>query len=194
MKIYTPTDELPRLAESSTPEQWSTAGRMLFERKLYSAARNCFHRASLPREEAIANAYELRDEAERAPFGQSGTVAEVRRRDAFIRAAKAFLLCAEEYNKPVYFCRAAECFEETKEDIIAAETYYRGGDFTKTILVYCRLRMYDEATVILQDKRECVRQDMGGSLVEGARLHYLKRIAKDSEFVVSLSKLTNNVF
>ncbi|KAK0475066.1 P-loop containing nucleoside triphosphate hydrolase protein [Armillaria novae-zelandiae] len=54
---YTPGSDAPRLASSSTPEEWASKGRELFHRKQFSHAKHCYVRANLPILASIAGAY-----------------------------------------------------------------------------------------------------------------------------------------
>ncbi|KAK2462120.1 hypothetical protein APHAL10511_006583 [Amanita phalloides] len=177
ISIRTAGEALPRLAETSTSEQWAHVGKMLFERKQYSQARNCFHRASLPREEAIAHAYALREHALRLPMSQHGS--ENVRRDAFIQAAEAFLSCSSKHSL-VYFRKSGECFEAATQYLRAAEAYYRSENYTESILLYRRVGNFDEAIAILIDKEDKVRPSVADDLRNAARLFYMSRAEKNS--------------
>src|ERR1700691_6117195 len=84
----TPGTDVPRLAVSSTPEEWADFGKSLFQHQRYVQAMHCFERAGMHREVAVANAYRLRDQARIIPSAHD------QREDAYIVAAEAFIECA----------------------------------------------------------------------------------------------------
>ncbi|KAI6114348.1 P-loop containing nucleoside triphosphate hydrolase protein [Pisolithus sp. B1] len=111
----TPTEDLPRLAVSSTPEEWAETGRSLFHHKRYTQAMHCFRRANMPREVRIAEAYHFRELA-RATVGTT-QLSEQRR--AFAKAADAFVNCGNEapsWEQQQYHRIAAVCYAHTAED------------------------------------------------------------------------------
>jgi hypothetical protein len=52
IQCCTPGSDVPRLAVSSTPQEWEKTGRTLFTNKRYIQAMHCFERAGLDREAA----------------------------------------------------------------------------------------------------------------------------------------------
>ncbi|KAF8641227.1 hypothetical protein AX17_000861 [Amanita inopinata Kibby_2008] len=171
--IQSADEELPQLAESSTPEQWSVIGRTLFDRKQYTQAVYCFRRASLPREEAMANAYALREGAERLPLGQPGSSAKIRRQNAYAAAAEAFLSCTS-YDL-VFSRRAGECFEICGRYLEAAQAHYCGENFTESVSCYRKIGKFDEAVQIVLDKGNKVRPEMAERVRSAGRLFYLSK-------------------
>jgi tetratricopeptide (TPR) repeat protein len=167
-------EDLPRLAQTSTPKEWAEAGKTLFERKQYTQARSCFERAGLPREMAIAHAYVLRQHASRLPIGKPGNSAEAARQDAFVQAADAFLSCSSKQSL-VYFRRSGECFEAAGRCLEAADAYYQGESYTESVLLYRRLGKFDEAVEIVFKTNDKVRQDVADDTKNAAKLYYLSR-------------------
>lgn len=188
-------EDLPRLAQTSTPKEWAEVGKTLFERKQYTQARSCFERAGLPREMAIAHAYVLREHASRLPTGKPGNSAEATRRDAFVQAADAFLSCSSKQSL-VYFRRAGECFEAAEKYLRAAEVYYQGESYTESVLLYRRLGNFDEAIAIVVDKNGKVRPEVADDTKSAAKLFYLSRTETelvDNEFAVKTNADTDIV-
>ncbi len=164
-------EDLLRLAETSTAEEWFDMGMLYFERKQYSEARSCFERASRSHERAIAHAYALREQASMLPTGKS---AEVARRHAFLEAAEAFRSCSSKHN-PVYSRRSGECFEAAEQYPQAAKAFYQGENYTQSVILYRRLGKFDEAIAIVFEKKYEVRQDVVDGVKDAAKLFYLSR-------------------
>jgi len=87
-----PGDSLPLLATASSSEAWLKQGRVMYGRRLYRQAAQCFRKAGAKLEEAIANAYEERKKA-KAAFRLAGrsTVAVAA---SFAHVAALFRICA----------------------------------------------------------------------------------------------------
>ncbi|KAI6166607.1 P-loop containing nucleoside triphosphate hydrolase protein [Pisolithus thermaeus] len=111
----TPTEDFPRLAVSSTSEEWAETGRSLSHHKRYTQAMHCFRRANMPREVRVAEAYHFRELA-RATVGIT-PLSEQRR--AFAKAADAFVDCGNEApsrEQQQYYRTAAECYARTVDN------------------------------------------------------------------------------
>ena len=183
------TEDLPRLAETSTAKEWAEVGKTLFERKQYTQARRCFERAGLPREMAMAHAYALREHASRLPIGKPGNSAEATRRDAFVQAAEAFLSCSSKQSL-AYFRRSGECFETAGRYLRAAEAYHQGESYTESVSSYRRIGKFDEAIAIMSKKNDKVRQDVADDTKNAAKLFYLSRT--ETELVDNKFTVKNN--
>ncbi|KAF8624782.1 hypothetical protein AX15_005672 [Amanita polypyramis BW_CC] len=181
-------EDLPRLAETSTHEQWADVGRELFKRKQYSQAHSCFQRAFLPHEGAIAHAYTLRERAAKLPTSRSGTTVETIRRDVYEQAAEAFIHCASEGDL-VYFRRSGECFEAAGKYLQAAHAYYRGKNFTESALLFRKVGKFDEAVAILLEKEREVQPEVVNNIKNAAKLFYLSRAEPDAEMLKKARQL-----
>ncbi|KAG6859929.1 hypothetical protein C0995_001823 [Termitomyces sp. Mi166 len=171
----TPTTDMPRLAVSSSREEWVSKGKELFERKKYFQAKHCYERASMPREMAIANAYYLREEAWKIPSGDSRHLKEQRHR-GFITAAEAFLGCAQGAgkNRTVYFRCAAECFALTTEKLRAAKMYLEAHEYDAAAKLFRRLGYFDEAVDVIKNYKQSMQSDTVQNIKEVARLFYFR--------------------
>ncbi|KAG6874166.1 hypothetical protein C0995_005584 [Termitomyces sp. Mi166 len=160
IKNCTPTTDMPRLAVSSSREEW---------------AKHCYERASMPREMAIANAYYLRGEAHKAPSGESRHLKE-QRHCGFITAAKAFLDCAQEAgkNRTEYFRCAAKCFELAAEELRAAKTYLEAHEYDTAAKLFRQLGRFDEAVDVIKNYKESMGSDIVQNIKEVARLFYFR--------------------
>ncbi|KAJ7293966.1 hypothetical protein C8J57DRAFT_1444990 [Mycena rebaudengoi] len=169
----TPGTDTPRLAISSTAEEWEEQGRKLFANKRYRQAKHCFERALRPRQVAMADAYYLRQEARKSPGGNSRRAIDARRA-AFLEAAAAFLDCAREDKTFAYFRIAAECFEDAGDDLQAAQAYQDAREFTRSAELWRKLGRFDEAVAIVKAHKKEVRPDVVDKVVNVARLFYFK--------------------
>ncbi|KAG6919462.1 hypothetical protein DXG01_005721 [Tephrocybe rancida] len=171
----TPGTDMPRLAVTSSREEWASKGKELFERKKFLQAKHCYERASMTREMAIANAYYLRSEARKAPMGESRRVKEPRNQ-GFVTAANAFVACAQEAgkNRTVYFKRAAECYELGAEELRAAKTYLLGHEYDVAAKLFRKLGLFDEAVDVIKQNEEHMQSDIVENIKEVARLYYFR--------------------
>ncbi|KAG6863622.1 hypothetical protein C0991_004590 [Blastosporella zonata] len=166
---------MPRLAVSSSREEWAVKGKELFERKKFLQAKHCYERASMMREMAIANAYYLRGEARKAPGGDSRHAREQRHR-GFVTTAEAFIACAQEAgkNRKVYFRRAAECFESAAEELRAAQTYLEAHEYTIAAKLFRKLGLFDEAVDVIKHNEDDMQSEVVENIKEVARLYYFR--------------------
>ncbi|GLB36677.1 putative uvrD-like helicase C-terminal domain [Lyophyllum shimeji] len=171
----TPGADMPRLAVSSSAEEWASKGKELFERKKFLQAKHCYERALMPREMAIANAYSLRDQARKTPQGDSRRVRD-QRQTAFVTAAEAFLGCAEAAtkNRLVYFRIAAKCFESGAEELRAANTYLRAHEYDTAAKLFRKLGLFDEAVAVIKTNEKHMQSDVVESIKDVARLYYFR--------------------
>ncbi|KAJ7836348.1 hypothetical protein B0H14DRAFT_2794293 [Mycena olivaceomarginata] len=169
----TPGTDTPRLAISSTAEEWEEQGRKLFANKRYRQSKHCFERALLPRQAAMAGAYYLRAEARKCPAGGNRQAIQARK-TAFLEAATAFLDCAKEDRTVAYFRIAAECFEDGGEDLQAAHTYLEAREYTRSTELYRKLGNFDEAVDIVKNHKEEIRPEVVANVTNVARLFYFK--------------------
>ncbi|KAH9945568.1 hypothetical protein B0H21DRAFT_877321 [Amylocystis lapponica] len=174
INTYTPGMDVPRLAEKSSPEQWATTGHNLFENKRYFQAMHCYGRASLRREETIARAFWLREQAR--SFGTYAARDGMTQPKAFTDAAEAFWDLAEDASteKQSYFRTSAKCYVSSGEYSKAAEAYYRACEFDLAAQQYRKIGMFDEAIAVVKLHRETMDEVVAKSIVDVSRLVYLR--------------------
>lgn len=166
--------ELPRLAVGSSLDEWESSGRSLFSKKRYAHAMQCFQRASLSREEAVAEAYLLRDQARAVPPGQhdNGNM----RSKAFIDAAEAFVRCAlsASVGKRAYYRTAAACFKESDKLSEATQNYLNAEDFDSAAKVFCDAQKFDDAVHVVKDHRDTMQSNVVLQIVSVCARHYFE--------------------
>lgn len=173
----TPGTDVPRLAKSSSPEEWERTARVLFQNKRFPQAMHCFERAGLSREMEVARAYYLREQA-RSTLASGAREQQLARQKAFILAAEAFKDCAlsavnqKEYR--AYHRSAGECFEKAGNDPKAAQAYVAAQEFTDGVKLYKKCGMFDEAVGVIKDHEPYIPMDLVSSVYDIARLVYFK--------------------
>ncbi|GJE94213.1 hypothetical protein PsYK624_103810 [Phanerochaete sordida] len=176
VKNCSAADEVPRLAMSSTPEEWAATARTLFDNRRYLQAVRCYDRAGMPRQKDVAYAYHLRERAR-------GTEKTRRTTDnarilAFVDAAEAFAKSASVASaareRVAYYRIAAECFVEADDHRRAAEAYLRAEDFTKAAQHYRKAGLFDEAVNVVQNHRQSIPEKFADTIIDVAKLHYIK--------------------
>jgi hypothetical protein len=118
------SDDAPPLAQPSAAEDWFERSKTFFEDRNYALASQCFERARQRTWWRLATAHDLLSQA-RAMRGGS-TPAPQRRATAFQEASDAFAACstaAGDQNAQL----AAECWEESRRDTLAASSLSRPG-------------------------------------------------------------------
>ena len=184
----TPGTDVPRLAVSSSPQEWEKSGRTLFQNKRYLQAMHCFERAGLNREVSVSRTYYLREQARATPTTGSRQALELRQ-NAFSIAAKAFLQCAvaatSAREKKVYFRNAGDCFEHADNDCQAAQAYVEAQEFGLAVKLYRKCGMFDEAVDVVTAHREYIEADVAENLLDVARLFYFNR--NELEYISSFS-------
>jgi len=173
----TPGTDVPRLAVSSSPEEWEKSGKTLFQNKRYLQAMHCFERAGLNREVAVSHTYYLREQA-RLTSNDGSKQRSLLREKAFATAANAFLSCAMSATtmkeKKAYLRNAADCFENALDDFKAAQAYAEAEEFTVAAKLYRKCAKFDEAVAIVTDHRQFVEQEVAENIIDVARLFYFK--------------------
>lgn len=174
----TPGTDVPRLAVSSSPQEWEKSGRTLFQNKRYLQAMHCFERAGLNREVSVSRTYYLREQARATPTTGSRQALKLRQ-NAFTIAAEAFLQCAvaatSSREKNVYFRNAGDCFEHADNDCEAAQAYVKAREFGLAVKLYRKCGMFDEAVDVVTTHREDIEADVAENLLDVARLFYFNR-------------------
>ncbi|KAF9064527.1 hypothetical protein BDP27DRAFT_1425729 [Rhodocollybia butyracea] len=171
-----PGTKIPRLAISSSPEEWAHQGRRLFEQKKWAESKLCFERAQQPDRVAVAEAYLRREKAERTGLDTKSNIKL--RNHRFCEAAKAFLECSEFSGRKrmLDFIRlAGNCYEKASEFVLAAGNYYAAHCLNDAVRCYRNADHYDEAVDIVQNE-----QGVDPSLVEGtirvAKIFYFNQV------------------
>ncbi|KAF8807162.1 hypothetical protein BYT27DRAFT_7189247 [Phlegmacium glaucopus] len=173
----TPGTDVPRLAVSSSPEEWEKSGKTLFQNKRYFQAMHCFERAGLNREVAVSRTYYLREQARLMP-NHGSKQSLLLREKAFATAADAFLSCVVSATtvkeKKAYLRSAAGCFENALDDFKAAQAYSQAEEFTVAAKLYRKCAKFDEAVAIVIGHRPFVELEVAENIIDVARLFYFK--------------------
>jgi tetratricopeptide (TPR) repeat protein len=163
--------DIPPLAVSSTPEEWTSSGRSLFLHKRYSQAIHCFKRAGLRREVKVCEAYLLRDAA-RSNVGVA--LLNIQQR-AFITAAEAFADCgaaATGNERRQYYRTSADCYVRGGQDLTAADTYLKAEEFELAAKIYRKAGAFDRTLHVLTDHCPMIPEKTAADLWMVCRLHY----------------------
>ncbi|KDR84732.1 hypothetical protein GALMADRAFT_260438 [Galerina marginata CBS 339.88] len=172
----TPGTDVPRLAVSSSPQEWEKSGRTLFQNKRYFQAMHCFERAGLNREVVVSHTYYLREQARSMPINGSKQAASSRQA-AFLLAAEAFLECSlvapSAKEKKAYLRSGGECYEYAQEDYKAAEAYAKAEEYNTAVKLYRKCAKFDEAVAIVTQK-DGVETAVAENIIDIARLFYFK--------------------
>ncbi|KAF8955734.1 hypothetical protein BDZ97DRAFT_1926448 [Flammula alnicola] len=173
----TPGTDVPRLAVSSSPEEWEKSGRTLFSNKRYLQAMHCFERAGLDREVAVSHTYYLREQA-RSISPTSSKQGVSLRQQAFLAAAEAFVQCSvsaiNSKETKAYLRSAGDCFEHAQEDFRAAEAFSRAGEYNTAVKLYRKCAKFDEAVAIVTSNRQDIEMEVAENIIDIARLFYFK--------------------
>jgi hypothetical protein len=170
----TPGADVPRLAVSSTPEEWADFGKSLFQHKRYVQAMHCFGRACMDREVAAARAYSLREQARTMPLRNHHE--DTRAKAAFLVAAEAFLDCAlaATKEKRAYFRIAGDCFVSHGDDVKAARAYLDGKEYTLAAERYRKAGLFDDAVRIIKAHGQEMPLKVVESIIGVARIVYFR--------------------
>lgn len=173
----TPGMNAPRLATSSSPEEWARQGRHLFDRKKYAQAKHCFERALLPESVAIAEAYVLRERAE--SLSTESKAIKQHRKEAFCVAAEAFMKCSMSASRKrrLDFSRiGGNCYEKANELVLAAQAYYAAREFNKAVLCYRDASRFDEAVKIVKEEEAFIEKAVVENIIRLARIFYFNQV------------------
>ncbi|KAE9400953.1 P-loop containing nucleoside triphosphate hydrolase protein [Gymnopus androsaceus JB14] len=154
-----PGTNAPRLATSSSTEEWAVQGRHLFDRKKWAEAKHCFERALQPDKVAIAEAYLLREKAERSSLDTKPNIKL--RNQRFCEAAEAFLKC--------------NCYEKAGEFVLAARSYHTARRFDDSVRCYRKADHYDEAVSIVQTEKD-VEPSLAADTIRVAKIFYFNQV------------------
>ncbi|KAF9818499.1 hypothetical protein IEO21_02737 [Rhodonia placenta] len=174
IQICTPGSDVPRLAVSSTPEEWAETALELFNNKRYAQAMHCYERAQMHREEAVAYAYYLREQARSTPVTIRDNSSS--REAAFRAAADAFWNSAEStaLEKRAYFRVSAGCYAESGDNTKAAEAYIQAAEYTLAAQYYRKEGMFDEAVNVIKSHRQEMDHTIADSIYDISRLEFLR--------------------
>jgi tetratricopeptide (TPR) repeat protein len=155
------------LAVSSSHDEWEEAGRTLFLNKRYAHAVQCFQKARLTREEDIAKAYLLREQAH--------TAASSDQPEHFTDAATAFMKCASQTTaeRRLYLRIAAECYEECGDVSEAANQYIQAEEFDRAALLCLNNGIWARAMQVVREKKDGMKEDVVNHIIHECRMHYL---------------------
>ncbi|KAF7986147.1 hypothetical protein HWV62_38516 [Athelia sp. TMB] len=184
-----PGDHVPQLATRSTKEAWSKKGRSFFINKRYLYAMEAYQKAGEDHNALIANAYYLRDEAQRTPI-KSGPRGDAASKSAFLNAANAFLACAAQAPAATikYFKSAADCFVKSGDDSRAADTYLKAGEYEVAAKLYRNVGRFEDAVNTIQQHPQRINAAVADSIMDVTRLVYLRD--PESKHLTSACKAT----
>ncbi|KAJ3908266.1 hypothetical protein F5879DRAFT_367138 [Lentinula edodes] len=170
-----PGTNAPKLATSSSPEDWARQGHLLFERKKWAEAKHCFERALQPENVAIAEAYCLREKAERSSLEKSNAKL---RNTQFREAAEAFYQCSRSAGRKrmLDFARlSGSCYEKACEFLLAARNYNLARRFNDSVRCYRKADRYDEAVKIVQTETD-VEPSLVADTIRVAKMFYFNQV------------------
>ncbi|KAJ3777202.1 hypothetical protein FB446DRAFT_718464 [Lentinula raphanica] len=170
-----PGTNAPKLATSSTPEDWARQGQILFDRKKWTEAKHCFERAFQPEKVAIAEAYRLREKAERSSLDKSNMKS---RNAQFREAAEAFYNCSRSAGRKrmLDFLRlSASCYEKADEFLCAARNYKLARRFNDAVRCYRKVDHYDEAVRIVQTETD-IEESVAADTIRVAKMFYFNQV------------------
>ncbi|KAF5377115.1 hypothetical protein D9757_008781 [Collybiopsis confluens] len=167
----------PQLASSSPPEEWERQGHNLFDRKKWAQARLCFERAGQPEKMAVAEAYNLRQIAERISLDSK--TARLERNAQFVKAAEAFAKCSKSAGpkrKRDFNRIAGKCYREGREFLLAAECFHAAREFNDAVRCYRKAERYDEAVEIVQNEKDKVDDSLAEDVIRVAKMLYFSQV------------------
>ncbi|KAK0207928.1 hypothetical protein DFS33DRAFT_393620 [Desarmillaria ectypa] len=174
---YTWGSDAPRLASSSTSEEWAAEGRELFNVKRFLQAKHCYIKAGLPLLASIADAYELRAKA-RTVTGTS-TQKVLERHSCFAEAANSFFACANATKAGInskdsmaYLRISGECFEQADKKYRAAQILLQAQEYSHAAELYTDIGMFDDAVAIVKDHNDEMSLKVVENVIKLARLAY----------------------
>ncbi|KAH9022664.1 hypothetical protein EDB84DRAFT_1441149 [Lactarius hengduanensis] len=166
---------------STTPEEWSEAGKRLLHHEEFEEAAMAFLNAGDDYMHSVAKACHLREVARDTPES-----APKRRREAFVDAARAFERCAaikaamvksgEERSR---YVAAARCYAEIKYHQEVVRVLKRAGMYTEAASYCFDNNLLKDAVSLIKTSR--VDQETTNRIKEAAGISYLR--AKNLEYV-----------
>ena len=178
----TPGTDIPRLAVSSTPEEWKAFGHDLFKHKRYPQAMHCFTRASRPWMAAICEAFQLREVA-RAKVGVAPLKVQ---QDAFLTAADAFVAVARANDAPPngapsvkdklqYYRNAADCYVRASDHRKAADAYLGAHEYDLAARGFRKVGLFDKMLEVLDKHFQKIPSESSEELYTVCRLFYCSK-------------------
>ncbi|SJL03091.1 uncharacterized protein ARMOST_06437 [Armillaria ostoyae] len=156
---YARGSDVPHLASSSTPEEWATEGRKLFNAKHFSQAKHCYNKAKLPFLASIADAYDLRAKARKV-----------------IEAAHSFFECAKastnSKDSVTYLRISGQCFEQADQKRRAAQVFVHAREYTHAANLYRDIGKLDEAVAIVKSHADEMQLTVVQNVIKLARFTY----------------------
>lgn len=151
--------------------------RTLFSHKRYFQAMHSYERAGMAREQAIAYAYHLREQARGIPV--RNRPGDNERRDAYTKVAEAFLTSGQEATifreRGEYYRIAAEAFLVLEDHAQAARAFEKGLKFTEAAQHYRQAGMFDETVSVIKNHRNSMDSSVADKLIDVARYFYFQR-------------------
>jgi tetratricopeptide (TPR) repeat protein len=170
-------DNVPRLATTSTVEEWAETARTLFDNRRYLQAARSYERADRLREKDVAFAYYLREQARKIPHSRNTVdnprkVAFVTAADAFMNSANAATLRSE---KLTYYRLAAECYSDAEDLRKAAKAYIQAERHTRAAQTYRKGGFFNEAVDTIGQYKAHVDPEEADKILSVAKVHYFKQ-------------------
>ncbi|KAL1759125.1 hypothetical protein FB107DRAFT_257938 [Schizophyllum commune] len=173
-------ENAPRLAVSSSPDEWKETAVELFKLERYMQAKMCYERAGSLVEAAISHAHYLRQQAALKPsVGHKNALAE--RQEAFAEAANAFAECAltaetagQKERQEAYYRAAANAYLEANDEASAARAFIKAGDFAEGAQLYRKLGNFDETMRVVRTYRSQIDETLAEKLTNVSRLYYFQ--------------------
>ena len=178
----TPETGVPRLAISSTSEEWKAFGHDLFKHKKYPQAMHCFARAEQPWMVSIWGAFQLREVA-RAKVGVAPLKVQ---QDAFLTAADAFVAVARANDAPhndapsvkdklQYYRNAADCYVRAGDDCKAADAYLDAHEYDLAARRFRKAGLFAKTLEVLDKHSQKIPSGSSDELYNVCRLFYCSK-------------------
>ena len=136
-----------------------------------------FERAGMHREEAIAHAYHLREQAR--GISVRNRPGDNERRSAYTKVAEAFLDSAQaatiSRERSEYYRIAAEAFLVLEDHAQAAKAFENASKFTEAAQHYRQAGMFDETVSVIKNHGDAVNPAVADKLTDVARYYYLQQ-------------------
>lgn len=174
VETCTPGSDVPKLAMSSSPEEWAATARSLFNNRRYPQAMHCYERAGMMREKAVAQAYYLRERARSASVTPQRD--QPSQKEAYVTAAEAFLASARDAitEKNAYYRIAAECFAHCEDHVRAAKAYLDASEYDLAAQHYRKAGNFDEAVDVIKSHKSDMSASVVENITEVSKLFFLR--------------------
>ncbi|KAH9855771.1 hypothetical protein C2E23DRAFT_811853 [Lenzites betulinus] len=184
IKSHTPGTVMPRLAISSSREEWAEVAQSLFDKKQYGEATLAFERAKMWKEQRVARAYHLRDLVPAASESiirdfSTSLHSTTNNIQALLTVAEAFEQCAKEAEhaeeKHSYHRIAAQHYAFAGNNKEAARAFHAADRFQDAATYYRMAGMFDEAIDVVQQHRDEVATSVAENIISVSKLQYLRK-------------------